>query len=67
MMKSNSLSSKIKNEIHFYCNEIDDQKKALFESMNVTVHVIKLPSRSDIYIRNYRHLISLIRGKLTSR
>lgn len=67
MMKSNSLSLKIKNEIHFYCNEIDDQKKALFESMNVTVHVIKLPTGSDIYVRNYRHLISLIRGKLTTR
>lgn len=66
MMKSNSVSSKVKNEIHFYCNEIDEQKKALFESMNVTIHVVKLPTGSDIYVRNYRHLINLIRGKLTS-
>jgi len=66
MMKG-PLSSKIKNEIHFYCNEIEDQKKALFESMNVNVHVIKLPTGTDIYVRHYRHLINLIRGKLTSR
>jgi hypothetical protein len=58
--------SKIKNKIHFYCNEIDDQKKALFESMNVIVHVIGLPTGDDIYVKHYRHLINLIRGKLPS-
>lgn len=67
MMKSNSLSSKIKNEIHFYCDEIHEQKRALFESMNVKVHVIRLSTGSDIYVRHYRHLVNLISGKLTSR
>ncbi len=66
MMKG-FLSEKIKNKIHFYCNEIDDQKKALFESMNVIVHVIKLPTGDNIYVRHYRHLINLIRDKLPSR
>jgi hypothetical protein len=67
MMKSESLSKKIKNEIHFYCNEIEEQKKSLFESMSIIVHVIKLPTGDDIYVRHYRQLINLIRNKLTSR
>src|SRR5690606_20341177 len=49
MMKS-TLKAKIKNEIHFYCYEINDQKKALFESMNIVVHLIKLPTGDNNYV-----------------
>ena len=66
LMKSKRLKKKIKNQIHFYCNEIDEQKKSLLESMNVIVHVITLPIEGNIYVDHYRRLIKLIERKINN-
>ena len=60
MKKSPRTKSLIKNSIHFYCHEIDDQKKALFESLDISVHVLKLGTSGDKYIKHYENIIKMI-------
>lgn len=60
MMKGKLLKSKIRNEIHFYCDTIDSQKQSMLESMNIKVHVIKLPNVPNPYLKHYKSLLPLI-------
>lgn len=67
MKKNQKKKVEIRNEIHFYCNEINDQKKSLLESMYIIVHVLELPDStletSGIYVNHYRELLNLINRK----
>jgi len=67
MMKTSGLRKFIKNEIHFYCDGIEEQKKSLLESMNVVVHVIALQGGGDMYVNHYRSLIKTIKAEIGGR
>lgn len=57
LKKSKNLKNLIKNRIVFYCNEIDDYKKGVLESMDIEVRVIKLSKNKNKYLEYYSNLI----------
>jgi hypothetical protein len=57
MKKSPRTKDLVKNIIHFYCHEIEPQKKALFDSLLVKVHVLPIGSEPDRYAEHYRSVI----------
>lgn len=60
MKKSPRTADLIKNEIHFYCHNIEEQKQALFESLKVNVHVKPLNKVKNSYIEHYQSIIKSI-------
>jgi hypothetical protein len=69
MKKDEKLKDRISNEIHFYCNEINEQKKSLLESMYIIVHILELPDSAlqttEMYLNHYRELINKINRNST--
>lgn len=67
MLRSIKLRELVKNEIHFHCEKIDEQKKELLEGMNIFVHVIELNDKikddNEKYIDYYKKLIKRL-GRL---
>lgn len=57
LKKSQNLRNLIKNKIIFYCNEIDEHKKGVLESMDIEVKIIKLSNKKSKYLDYYSNLI----------
>jgi hypothetical protein len=57
MLKKKELKGLIKNEIHFHCSEIEDQKKDLLKYMNIDVHLNSLPNTKSPYWDYYNNII----------
>ncbi len=63
LKKADTLRNRITNEIVFYCNSIDDQKKGLLESLDVKVQIDKLSEKETKYIDYYKKLIRRFQQK----
>jgi hypothetical protein len=57
-LKKSELGHLIKNEIYFYCNEIDEHLKGILNSMNINVVIIPTSKGKAKYIDYYKNLIS---------
>lgn len=55
MKKSKSLREFIQNKITFHCNDIDEQKKGLLESMDINVKIETLADKN--YVEYYQRLL----------
>lgn len=62
MKRTLRTSGFVKNSIHFYCDTIEDSKKALLESLLVKVHVLPLGKGDDRYTEYYRSIIKSIQA-----
>lgn len=59
--KSNSLKKYIQNKIYFYCdNSIDQSKKELLESLDVTVVIVELEALPNKYLNQYKKILNII-------
>lgn len=59
--KSNSLKKYIQNKIYFYCdNSIEQSKKELLESFDVTVIRVELEDTSNKYLNQYKKIFNII-------
>jgi hypothetical protein len=67
MIKSEGDEKLIKNEIHFYCDDIDEQKKSLLESMNVTVHAWTVDYADHLAFPNYYNKLLKHLEKVTAK
>ncbi len=61
MKRSPRTKDLVENTINFYCHEIEPQKKKLFESLLVNVHVLPLDSTIEKYVNHYRTIIKMIK------
>lgn len=66
MKRTDILHDKISNKIYYYCSEIDEQKKGLFESLGIEVIITNLSDKESKYFDYYKDTIKKIKRKIAS-
>lgn len=61
LLRDNEVSKRIKNKIFFYCDQIEEATKGLFESVGVTV--MEFPHNGD-YLDSYEEIIEHLKNKM---
>lgn len=64
LKKSENLRNQINNKIVFYCNNIDEEKKGLLESLDIEVKIDELSDSKTKYYDYYNKLISRFKRTL---